>query len=343
MGKRLNRQMGKFERLFCQIAFLQKRNSATVPELALHCQASTRTIFRDLKLLSKTGIVTQAKSGWALVSKSVFLPLELSPQEYLTLYWALQSSIIKEAEFLGASGNKIISKIRSHLSRGVENSVGNLKETLHIDLKQTGLAEKELFYFAGLQKALSQNVVVRIEYDSLDSGVSVRRVDPYALTFRKHAWYLAGWDHKSDQYRIFRLSRIKKLTLISERFERDAGFSLEKIFQQSWEVFTGEPVTVKARLTRKAAKIVASGKRHPSEKLLLQKDGSVVYTATVAGLEEISHWLLSFGSEAEVLEPVELRSKFNRIARDLYQIYAKRYSLAAGPRPLYRVRSLKKK
>ena len=114
------------------------------------------------------------------------------------------------------------------------------------------------------------------------------------------------------------------------------------MFRHSWEVFVGEPVEVKAKFTGKAAKVVASGRRHPSEKILIQKDGSVIYSAAVAGLEEISHWLLSFGSEAEVLEPGKLRDKFAEIGKRLNQIYTRRYSLVAERGPTYRAKPIKR-
>jgi len=338
MGKRLNPDRGKFERLLFLIKALYKHPRLNVEQLALECSASTRTIFRDLKALTRAGISVESKSGYQLASESIFLPLELSPEEYLTLFWALQSSPVKENNQLGQAGSRILSKIRSHLDRGVELKTGSIKNLLQIAVKQTGLPEKEAYFFAGLQKALSDNIQVQIEYDSPGSGRSARGVDPYALTFRRHAWYLVGFDHQSKEFRVFRLSRIKRLTLKSERFSRDTGFSLEKMFQHSWEVFTGEPVRVKVRFSGKAAKIVASGKRHPSEKIMLQRDGSIYYTATVAGFEEISHWLLSFGAEAEVIEPPELRNWFIQVTKELQQIYGRKYSLVAESRPVYQTR-----
>jgi len=267
---------------------------------------------------------------------------DLSPADYLTLHWALNSSLIKENYHLATNANRVLSQIRPHLSVQLEEEVRSAKEAVKFDLKQTGLPAKEMLFFAPLQTAIAGSNSVRLEYDSIESGLSLRNVDPYGLVFRRHAWYLVGFDHKSGEYRIFRLSRIKKLALKSQKFVRDQNFSLEKLFQDSWEVFTGQPMTVKIKFTGKAAKVVASGKRHPSEKVLIQKDGTLYYTARVAGLEEVSHWILSFGSEAEVLEPSELRSKFAQITREMQEIYSGRYSLVAEKRETYRVKGFKK-
>lgn len=71
---------------------------------------------------------------------------------------------------------------------------------------------------------------------------------------------------------------------------------------------------------------------------MLQRDGSVSYTATVAGLEEIARWLLSFGAEAEVIEPPELRNWFIQETEELQQIYGRKYSLVAESGPVYQTR-----
>jgi predicted DNA-binding transcriptional regulator YafY len=54
---------------------------------------------------------------------------------------------------------------------------------------------------------------------------------------------------------------------------------------------------------------------HESQKITKVPDGSLEITFRVVGLDEIKSWVLSFGPEAEVLEPVKLRKI---IRNDLY-------------------------
>jgi len=46
-----------------------------------------------------------------------------------------------------------------------------------------------------------------------------------------------------------------------------------------------------------------------------QPDGSLVWRATVAGTIEIRIWILSWGAEVEVLEPLDLREDVARTVR----------------------------
>ena len=47
--------------------------------------------------------------------------------------------------------------------------------------------------------------------------------------------------------------------------------------------------------------------RHESQKIKQNGDGSIEVTFRVAGLDEINRWILSFGPEAQVLEPSRLK------------------------------------
>jgi predicted DNA-binding transcriptional regulator YafY len=293
-----------------------------------------------LNLLRQSGIPVEFDQTYRLAADKTFIPLEFSLKEFLTLQLMLDSSIMKSNRFLRETAQQLLSKIQSRTDQMSDISGRSVKERLKIDVKQTGQPLSEAIVFPAIERAISSQTAIRLSYESLKSGIADRMVDPYALVFKRHAWYLVGFDHKTCEYRVFRLSRIKKFTLLRERFERDSDFSLSELFKNSWELFVGELNIVKIKFTGKAAKIVSSGCHHPSEQLSPQKDGSLVYTATVGGLEEISHWVLSFGPLAEVLEPAELRESISAKTDELSLVYkAKDYNRVADRRPKYTTKS----
>jgi len=55
--------------------------------------------------------------------------------------------------------------------------------------------------------------------------------------------------------------------------------------------------------------VILSGIHHPSEKVTLLKEGSLIYSARAAGEEEILRWILGFGGMVEVLSPKRLRKR----------------------------------
>ena len=57
------------------------------------------------------------------------------------------------------------------------------------------------------------------------------------------------------------------------------------------------------------ARYVEESTWHPSQKLTRQRDGSVIAEFTLDGTEEIKRWIMSFGKQAQVLEPEGLRDE----------------------------------
>ncbi len=60
---------------------------------------------------------------------------------------------------------------------------------------------------------------------------------------------------------------------------------------------------------------------HPSEMTKPQQDGSVVWRARVSGTVEITPWIRSWGADAEVLEPRELRERIAEESRRQAELY----------------------
>ena len=59
---------------------------------------------------------------------------------------------------------------------------------------------------------------------------------------------------------------------------------------------------------------------HHTQKIEAQKDGSIVFSAEVAGTDEVKHWVLGWGKHAETLEPEFLREE---VARELKECLAR--------------------
>ena len=60
---------------------------------------------------------------------------------------------------------------------------------------------------------------------------------------------------------------------------------------------------------------------HPTQMLEMEADGSLVWRATVAGTIEIRLWILSWGSDVEVLEPAALRDDVRRTLATALRAY----------------------
>jgi predicted DNA-binding transcriptional regulator YafY len=82
-------------------------------------------------------------------------------------------------------------------------------------------------------------------------------------------------------------------------------------------IFRGPEMDVRIAFRASAAPAILERQWHPSQTLESRPDGSVVLSLTVADTLELRRWVMSFGAEAEVLEPPSLREQIRNEAQTL--------------------------
>ncbi|MBN1102624.1 MAG: WYL domain-containing protein, partial [Deltaproteobacteria bacterium] len=152
---------------------------------------------------------------------------------------------------------------------------------------------------------------------------SRRKVDAYRVWFFNGTFYLIGHCHMRNEVRIFALDRIKILHQTKESFEIPEGFSLEEFTRTSFGVFQGPLTKVKIWFSPDVAGYVKEKVWHQSQKMVEQKDGSLIFESEVAGTDEIRFWVMGWGSHAEVLEPEDLREQIRAEAETLVVRYGR--------------------
>ncbi|MCI0407184.1 MAG: WYL domain-containing protein, partial [Acidobacteria bacterium] len=89
----------------------------------------------------------------------------------------------------------------------------------------------------------------------------------------------------------------------------------------SFGILRGETVAVRIRFSRRQAKWIAERTWHDSQQIQSLPDGGLMLSLEVADTAEIKSWVLSFGQEAEVLEPLSLRAELRAEAWALIDRY----------------------
>jgi predicted DNA-binding transcriptional regulator YafY len=177
-----------------------------------------------------------------------------------------------------------------------------------------------------LEKAVSLRRRVRIWYRSAAGDCSERKVDPYGLLYYwvQGTWYLVGRCHQTGEARTFRADRLRRIQELDERFAYPADFSLEEYFRQAWGVDRGIPRRVAIRFFdhfNVFTRLRKETAHRRDARLTPEPGGTLLYTDTVAGLNEIRVWVRSFGESAEALEPAELRDSILESALQILERY----------------------
>jgi len=311
----------KSSRLLTVLNLIRSNRVMTTSQLARECGVTERTVYRDIQSLGEAGAPVYYDKGYRLLGSAFLPPLNLTADEYLALRAAIQGSPLMEMKSYIQELKSVTAKIDAAMNGQLSEQIRKQHLRMQLSPKVTADSTRSDLTMRLLRQAIDNDVVLEITYHSLSSGEGARLVDPYFIVFRGHAWYLLGYCHRHGEMRLFRIDRIRKVTITTEQFQRDHEFTPEKHFESSWGVYAGEKVEIKLLLFGKAAGVVSDGKRHPSQQVVKRKDGSVEYTVTVAGTEEILRWIIGFAGEALVISPPELADQVCRMAAEILKNY----------------------
>lgn len=307
------------------IRLLESPRGHTLQELQDSLRCSRRTVMRDLQGLSDAGLpIYDERDGrekrWKFVdgfTRSLPPPFTLS--ELMGLHFA--RSLVKPLEGtpMSDSLDSAFRKIAALLPRETKEMLERLDEGI---VSRAG-PFKDYRRHRALLETITQSQRERrrlaIEYRSYARSESTRRtIAPYRLCYFRGGLYVIAHDDRRQEVRIFALERIQKAALLKERFTIPDTFDFEKYMEGALGIFRGPEREVRVAFRRSAAPAITERQWHPSQSLESRPDGSVVLSMRVADTLELRRWVLSFGSEAEVLEPESLREQIRHEAQALF-------------------------
>ncbi len=313
--------MNKYDRLLFILNLLRSRRNLNASLIAEECGVAERTIYRDIIALSEANIPIYYDHGYKYASDNFLPPLNFSIEEYLTLSAALESSPLSETGVSKGVLKGVKTKIEAALSQDVRKGKLGKNISTKISIKDTSKSDSKEKFYPLIEDAVKRNIVLRLEYDSIESGVSIRLVEPYFMIFIERAFYFVAYCRKRKGLRTFRLDRIKGIELTEEAFVPRENIDPAGYFKDSWGVFGGDPEEIEVIFTGKAARVVKTARHHNNEKIEKLGKDKVRYTIRVSGVDEIMRWIIGFGGEAKVVQPTSLVTKIKHHAEEILEQY----------------------
>lgn len=279
--------------------------------LADQVGVSKRTIYRDLDGMDLDGglPIWNERGRYGLADDAFLPPLALTLHEAMAFYLAARL-LTKATDELDTEVIGVFVKLAQVLPPVIAEQLHETADAF----ADTPPDEDFTRVLRGLTVALAERRVVELEYESgvYDPSRPNRRVrlHPYAIepSATTRALYVIGWDEERADRRTFKVERIRSISVTPETFE-SPGASVAQEMLAAWDVISdAEPAEVVIRFSPDVAQRVHETRWHSSQVEELEDDGSLLWRARVSGLLEIRSWALSWGLDAEVLEPPELRS-----------------------------------
>lgn len=295
----------QINRLFEMVYLLLSKQSLTAGQLAEHFEVSTRTIYRDVELLSAAGIpvyMTKGKGGGVSLLPSFVLNktllTDVEKADIMAALHAVDAVSLKQT-------NTAVQKLSSLF--GSQNA-----NWFEVDFSDWAHDGQDAQLFDLLKTAILQKQRVTFAYHSKQHS-TVRTVEPLKLCFKGESWYLYGFCLLRGEERLFKLRRIKELQVLQQAFTRTASAQL---FGQG-RSFQDKLVTLTLRLSEKMAYRVYDEFTQYKQ----QPDGSFLVQLTMPQGEWVYRYLATFGEHCEVLAPQEIRQQIKEKLKKTLELY----------------------
>jgi len=297
--------------------------------LAREIEVSPKTIQRDLDHMRDQKMLPleydDKKHGFYF-SRPVreFAPMQLSRGELVALFVAQKALEPLRGTRLQKLVAESVNKIASACPESVTMHWQDMDEAYSV--KAAGVLAADALIFSSLLEAVMNHREVTFDYQKPQGRKpEQRRVQPYHVGQLQNGWYLIAHDLARKDLRKFALQRMSGLVILKTRFERDPKFSIRDHLNGGfgvWSYAAGAACfEVRIRFTGWAARYVAERPWHASQSIKPISDdgGEIEFRAEVAGLEEITRWVLSYGRHAKVLAPKKLRDAVHAEARAMLE------------------------
>jgi len=305
-------------RLLVLVPYLVKHPGTELSEITRLFGVREDELTSDLNLLFVSGLPPYGPGdliGVAIEDGRVWIemadyfarPLRLTRAEALALY--LRGTALAVTPGL-REATALASALRKLEERLGPETLGELAE--RVEAAEDGRPSETL---DALRKAVATNERVRIEYYAASSAeTTAREVDPEEVFFAIGNWYVAAFDHRSGEERLFRADRIRSVEPTGEGFEpRGLAGAGRALYTP-----TERDVPVKL-LLHPAARWVAEYYEVDAE--TEGAGGDLEVQLPASRLEWVARLVLRLGGEAEVLSPPELKDRVRELASRTKELY----------------------
>lgn len=299
----------RLDRMIGILSVLLQQERVTAAFLAEKFEVSRRTIDRDIEALCMAGIpvVTTRGAGGGI-----------SIMEGYRIDRTLLTSSEMRAILTGLRGLNSCSdtsryaRLMEKLSAG---SSGLLAGDEHILINLASWSRERLAPRLGLlHRAIDNRRRVSFAYSG-PGGDSRRTIEPYYLLFQWSNWYVWGWCTVREDFRLFKLWRMSETELGEPFSPRPAplpDLSDETVFPPSVQVRALVGPSQRWRLVEEFG----------PESFTVREDGRLLFSGSFTDGETVLRWIASFGGDAELLEPKELRTEMACFAEKLLLLHS---------------------
>jgi predicted DNA-binding transcriptional regulator YafY len=307
-------------RLLRLLSLLQSRRDWTGAELAGRLGVGLRTVRRDIGRLRDLGYPVEATpgaaGGYQLGAGGALPPLLLDDEEAVAVAISLHAATTSSVTGLEESSLRALTKLQQTLPSRLRHRITAFHATT-IPLTGPGPDRADPELLTEIAAACRDQRRLRLRYPGRD-GVTTRQVEPHRLVHTPRRWYLLAWDLDRDDWRTFRVDRIRgPVGPAGARFtpRRLPADDVAAYVSQS---ISSSPYRYQARILMHAPAAAVARRTSPAAGRLeaVDQHTCVLHTGSDS-LDELALHVAVKGFDFQVLDPPELLPVLRALAARL--------------------------
>ena len=312
------------------LSLLCRPQGASRKEMSETLDISDRSVSRVIHLLEDLGIPVyddrpagEKEKRWYIESTylkrlpNLSLPdLSLSFPEILSLCMLAGESVVFKQTEIDRHITTAIAKLMNFVPEKTRKELSTLKRLFiskTIGSKNYAGREKII---AGLTESMLNRTGCRITYHAFyTETIEETEIGPLHFYENKGGLYIFGMKLKDKTVRSYAVERIKTIRALKCDIPYPEDFDPVERLNSAFDLTHGEPIFVKIRFSKNEARYIREKTWAENQHITDHPDGSIFLSMTTSGYRDVKRWIMSFGKEAEILEPEEMKQEIENELR----------------------------
>ncbi len=309
----------RIDRMLSIVVILLNRRKIKAQELAERFEVSLRTVYRDIEAINQAGIPiisNQGLGGGYEIPENYKLNKQyLSPSDMKFILSALKgvNAALDDNEL-----ELIYEKIQSLLPGDNENRINPVDEYIAFDTISWDNSDRYAKKMQILYAAIKSDQVVQIDYVDNQGKYSLREMEPMTVIQKGFSWYVFGFCRKREDFRIFKLLRVKKIVNTGRTFVRKKG-NYRELFENFDDC--SKMIDMTLRFSIRMKYIVKEYFENAA--ILHQDDNAITIKINIPEGEWAIGLVLSYGDQVEVISPESMRRAVEQKINKMSLLYKK--------------------
>ena len=305
----------KYQIMLKIMMLLLSKRKITAKEIAERYDISVRSVYRYVEELNVCGVpvdVARGRYGGLTIADTFRLPTGyFTREEYAAAINALDAMASQvHSESLDSAREKLASRQKN------ERADLSVSGNIIVDGGTWGDTKKFSDKMQVVEEAMHGAKSLMIDYISREGEHSRRVIDPHVLIFKQNVWYVYAFCHTKQEFRTFKIGRIRKASFTGGTFEKRqikrSEIPLDFYYPEGKLI----PVTLE----------IAKADLPDVEEWLgidniEPRGNSFVAEVTLPDDSRLLSMILSYGGAVKVLSPLSLKEKVISAAGNILKQY----------------------